>query len=373
METDIKIGKLFGIEIGVTYSWFVIFFIITFSLWGDYHQKHRDWPASWHLIAAFGTSFLFFICILIHELSHSLLARARGLPVHSITLFIFGGVSRIEKEAMNATTELMVGIIGPISSAALAGFFYLVKQAIGDDSSPLGAMSGWLAVINLSLALFNLIPGFPLDGGRVLRAAVWGLTGDMSKATRAAVTVGQGFAYMFIITGAILAIAPQGNVASGLWLAFIGWFLLNAARSSQQAMVFEQAMRGALASDVMSRDAPTVPADASLEEFFENYIRRTGQRCFIVTRHEELLGLITTREVKAEPRERWAWLTVEKAMRPLETVRRVEPGDDLHSVVEMMDKEDLNQVPVVSNGRLEGMIRRENILRFIKTRAEFDY
>jgi Zn-dependent protease/predicted transcriptional regulator len=372
MENDIKIGRLFGIDIGVSYSWFIIFFLITFSLWADYGQRHGEWPSSWHVIAALATSFLFFISILIHELSHSLLARAKGLPVHSITLFVFGGVSRIEKEAMNATTELLIGIVGPISSALLAGFFHLLGFAV-ERNSPLGAMSEWLWRINLMLAIFNLIPGFPLDGGRVLRAAVWGLTGDLRGATRIAARVGQGFAYMFIIVGAVMAIAPGGNVVSGLWLAFIGWFLLNSARSSHQAMVFEQAMRGAFVRDVMSRDVPIVPADISLEEFFGQYLMRTGQRCFIVTRNHDMIGLITAQELKAEPREQWHATTVERAMRPIETVRHVASDTDLHSVVEMMEKEDLNQVPVLSDGRVEGMIRRENIVRFIKTRSEFDY
>jgi predicted transcriptional regulator len=273
---------------------------------------------------------------------------------------------------MNATTELLVGIVGPISSAALAGIFHLISQAV-EEGSPIGAMTRWLAIINLTLAVFNLIPGYPLDGGRVLRAAVWGLTGDMRKATRVAIRVGQGFAYMFIIAGASLALASRENVVSGLWMAFIGWFLLNAAKSSQGAMVFEQAMRGARARDVMSAGMPTVPADISLEEFFEHYLMRTGQRCFMVNRNGDLLGLITTHELKAEPRERWTQLTVERAMRPIETVQHVTPDADLQSVVELMEKEDLNQVPVIGEYGLEGMIRRENIVRFIKTRAEFDY
>ncbi len=372
METDIKLGKLFGIEIGVSYSWFVIFFLITFSLWGDYRQKHGDWPESWHVVAAVATSFLFFLSIVIHELSHSLLARAKGLPVHSITLFIFGGVSRIEKEAMNATTELLVGIIGPISSAVLAGIFHLVALAF-EEGSPIGAMARWLAIINITLAVFNLIPGFPLDGGRVLRAAVWGLTGDMRKATRVAIRVGQGFAYLFIIAGASVALGSKENIVNGLWMAFIGWFLLNAAKSSQGAMIFERAIKGAKARDVMNAEPPVVAADISLEEFFEHYLMRTGQRCFMVSRNGDLLGLITTHELKAEPRGQWSLVTVERAMRPIETVRHVAPDDDLHKVVELMEKEDLNQVPVISDNGLEGMIRRENVLRFIKTRSEFDY
>jgi Zn-dependent protease/CBS domain-containing protein len=373
MESNIKLGKLFGIEIGVSYSWFIIFFLITFSLWSNYSSKHAGWPAAWHAVAALATSFLFFGSLLAHELSHSLLALAKGLPVRSITLFIFGGVSKIEKEAMNAATEFWVGVVGPVSSALLAGLFQLVAYFVGDPNSPVGAMAEWLARINLMLAVFNLIPGFPLDGGRVLRAAVWAFTGSMDRATRVATSVGQGIAYIFIIAGIMLAILPRGDVVSGLWLAFIGWFLLDAARSSQQSMIFDRAMRGVRARDVMSADVPTVPADVSMLDFVDQYLMQTGRRCFIVLRGGQVLGLITTHEVKAIPREEWPVVDVERAMRPFETLRWVEPNTDLGRVLEVMETDDVNQVPVVSDGRLLGVVRRDNLLRFIRTRVEFDY
>lgn len=372
MESNIKLGKLFGIEIGVSYSWFIIFFLITFSLWSQFSSEFSGWPLTWHVLLALTTSLLFFASLLAHELSHSLLALAKGLPVHSITLFIFGGVSRIEKEAMNAATEFWVGVIGPISSAVIAGFFFLLSLVVGDAQSPLGAMTKWLAYINMGLAIFNLIPGYPLDGGRVLRAAVWGATGSLSKATRVAAGVGRAFAYVFIIGGVLLVIFTR-DVISGLWLSFIGWFLLDAARSTQQNLVIERAMKGAHASDVMSADAPTVPSDISLAEFFDDYLMRTGRRCFIVMQGDRLLGLITTNELKALPREHWAAMTVEQVMKPFETMQWVDPGTDLRRVLEVMDRDDVNQVPVVSEGRLEGLIRRENLLRFISTRAEFDF
>jgi Zn-dependent protease/predicted transcriptional regulator len=371
MESNIKLGKLFGIEIGVSYSWFIIFALITFSLWSNYATEHSNWPSSWHIIAGLATSFLFFASLLAHEMSHSLLALAKGLPVHSITLFIFGGVSRIEKEAMNASTEFWVGVIGPISSAVLAGMFYLLALLVNDPYSPVGAMAGWLAVINLALAIFNLIPGFPLDGGRVLRAAVWAITGSLSKATRIAASVGQGFAYVFIMGGILLAL--RGNLVNGLWLAFIGWFLLDAARSSQQAMVFERAMKGARARDVMNADVPTIPAETTLSEFVDDHLLRTGRRCFVVMRDSQMLGIVTTHEVKAIDKELWPEVTVERVMRPFETMSWVGPNTDLKKVLELMDSDDINQVPVLDEGHLEGIIRREHLIRFIKTRVEFDY
>ncbi len=372
MESHIKLGRLFGIEIGVNYSWFIILFLTTFFMWNTYHSEHPEWPASWQIITAIVTSFLFFASLLAHELSHSLLALAKGLPVHSITLFIFGGVSRIEKEAMNAATEFWVGGIGPISSAVIAGLFYLLEIIIGDPDSPMGAMASWLAVINLSLALFNLIPGFPLDGGRMLRALIWWMTGSLHKATRVASAIGQGFAYLLIVGGIIFVFAA-GQLFGGLWTSFIGWFLLDAARSSEQAMVFERAMKGARARDVMSADVPTVPAEISLSDFFDDYLIRTGRRCFIVMSSGRLVGLMTTHELKAVPRELWTTVIVGQMMKPFETMRWVEPNAELRQVLEVMENDDLNQVPVVSEGRLEGLIRRENVLRFIKTRAEFNY
>jgi Zn-dependent protease/predicted transcriptional regulator len=370
MESNIRLGKIFGIEIGVSYSWFIIFFLITFSLWGSYSSEHKEWGQSWHAIMALLTSLLFFASLLAHELSHSLLALAKGLPVHSITLFVFGGVSKIEKEAMNAATEFWVGIIGPVSSAVIAALFYGLGSLLG-EGSPFATMFLTLAAINLMLAIFNLIPGYPLDGGRVLRAAVWAWTGSIQKATKIASAVGQLFAYLFILLGIYWAFG-RGQVVSGLWIAFIGWFLLDAAKSSQQAMVFERAMKGVRVRDVMRGDAPTVPAHIPLTDFFEDYLMRTGRRCFIVTRDDRLLGLLTPHEIKAIPRDQWAVTSVQQVMRPFETMKWVEPDAELRRVLEVMQQDDVNQVPVVSDGHLKGLVRREDILRFISTRAEFD-
>jgi Zn-dependent protease/predicted transcriptional regulator len=377
MESNIKLGKLFGIEIGISYSWFIIFFLITSSLWSQFASEHPGWPTPWHVALALATSVLFFLSLLLHELSHSLLALARGLPVHSITLFVFGGVSRIEREAMSAGTEFLVGVIGPVSSLIIAGFFYGLTLLV-PPQSPLGVMAAWLSWINLMLAIFNLIPGYPLDGGRVLRAAIWAVTGSVQKATRIAARIGQGFAYVLIVGGITIAFAGhliigRNDFVGGLWLAFIGWFLLDAARSSEQAMIFERAMRGALARDVMSADVPTVPANTSLADFFDDYLMRTGRRCFLVTQNGRLLGLITTHEIKAVPRDEWPLVTVERVMKPLDAIRWVDPTTNLQHVLEIMECDDVNQVPVVSAGNLQGLIRREDVLRFISTRAEFGY
>jgi Zn-dependent protease/predicted transcriptional regulator len=359
MGSDIKLGKIFGIEINLSYSWFIIFFLINFSFWSQFNR----YAAPQRLIMTISTSLLFFLSVLAHELSHSLIALWRGLPVRSITLFIFGGVSRIEKEAMNAATEFWVAIVGPLSSLAVAGLFYLL--------APMSEGFRLLSQINLMLAFFNMIPGFPLDGGHVLRAILWAATGSPSKATRIARQLGQGFAYALIAIGILLTFAGQ---PSALWLALIGWFLLEAARSLERAFLFERAMRGAHARDIMTADVPTVPSEISLAKFFDDHLIRTGRRSFIVVGQSgEPIGLMTPRELKSVPRQHWITTSVEQAMKPFEQIKAIGLDAELSKVLELMDQDDLNQVLIVQDGHVEGLVRREDLLQFIKMRAEFDH
>jgi Zn-dependent protease/predicted transcriptional regulator len=371
MEANIKLGKIFGIEIGVSYSWFVIFFLITFFLYSTFAQEHRGWPAYLLVASALIGSGLFFLSLLAHELAHCLVALSKQLPVRSITLFMFGGVSLIEKEATSAGTEFLVAIVGPVSSFLISLFFLLISKLV-NQASPLGAIAAYLSMINLGLAIFNLIPGYPLDGGRVFRAIVWAVTGSLQKATRISTSVGMGFGYLFMIIGIMVAF-PAHNLINGLWLAAIGWFLLDAARGSRRAVVFERAIKGVHAKDVMSSNAMAVPANVSLSDFFDRFVMKTGQQCFIVEEDERLLGIITSAELKAVPRDQWQTTMVGQIMRPFERMKLVGPQDELARVVTIMDGENVNQVAVVTEGRLEGLIGREDILRFINRRAEFDH
>jgi Zn-dependent protease/CBS domain-containing protein len=377
MKSNIIIGRLFGIDIGINYSWFFLFGMITLSFWAQYSNEHPGWPPHAAIITAIVTSALFFLSLLAHEMSHSLLALAKGLPVHSITLFIFGGVSLIEKEAMNASTEFEVGVIGPISSFIISGIFYGLTLIV-DVSSPLGAAFAWLATINLFLAVFNMIPGYPLDGGRVLRAIVWAITGSVQRATRIAALGGQLVAWLLIGFGIAMILGQTfpimgGGPISGLWYVVIGGFLFYAARSSQQVVRLEEVINQAHARDIMTHQADLVPAGISLSQFFDDHLFRTGRRCFVVADDGRLLGLMTPSELRAISRQNWPSTTVGQAMTPFEAMRWVEPDADLRQVVELMEHDDVNQVPVVSGGQLEGLICRDDLLDFIKTRSEFDY
>jgi len=229
-------------------------------------------------------------------------------------------------------------------------------------------MLGWLGVINIALAVFNMVPGFPLDGGRVLRAIIWWISGNASRATRIAARVGQGIAFLFIIVGLFRFFNGAGF--GGLWLAFIGWFLLDAARSSYVQQEMTQLLQGVRVGDVMTKECPTVKGDLNLQTFVDDYLLRSGQRCFLVAADGQNVGLLTAHQVKDVDRDKWPQMTVGEAMLPLSKLHAVKPGTSVSDALEMMSREDVNQLPVVSNNHLEGIVSRGHILRLLQTRAE---
>lgn len=373
MNAQIKLGRIFGIKIGLHYSWFIIALLITLSLASQFSVTNPDWSANLRWGLAIVTAVLFFAALVAHELSHALVAKARGLPVHSITLFALGGVARIEKEAADAKTEFWMGIVGPITSFVIGVVCLVITIALGwrppeFPREPLTAMLMWLGYINIALAVFNMIPGFPLDGGRVLRAIAWWITGDAQRATRIASRVGQFIAFGMIVLGLMRFFGGAGF--NGLWIAFIGWFLLNASRESYSQVAITEGLRGIRVGDVMSRDYTTVDGHSNLQTFVDEHLVRTGKRCVIVTFNSQPEGIITPTEIKAVQRARWPYTTVGDVMRPLDQVRAVAPDTPVTQALEMMAHEDLNQLAVVTDGHLAGLISRANVLQLLRTRAE---
>ena len=373
MRAQIKLGRIFGVQIGLHYSWFIIAFLITLSLAGHFASNNPGWSPALRWGVAIMTAILFFGAIVAHELSHALVAKARGLPVHSITLFALGGVAQMERDAADAKTEFWMGIIGPITSFVIGVVCLVITVALGwrppeFPQDPLPAMLMWLGYINIGLAIFNMIPGFPLDGGRVLRGFVWWITGNAKRATLIAARVGQVIAFAMIIYGVMQFFGGGGF--SGLWLVFIGWFLLSASRESYAQMVITDGLQGLRVADVMSRDFPIVDAYANLQTFAEENLVRTGRRFFIVTMNGQPVGIITPNEVSSIPRARWPYTTVADVMRPLDQTRTVEPSTPITQALELMTGQDLNQLPVLSNGMLAGLISRGHILQLLQTRAE---
>jgi Zn-dependent protease len=375
LKAQIRLGRILGIEIGLHYSWFIIALLITLSLVGQFSALNPDWGMSVIWATAIATSLLFFAAIIAHELSHAAVAKARNLPVRSITLFALGGVAQIEKEAVDPATEFWMGIAGPIMSVIIGLLCLVIAWAIGwvpgvDPKTPVTAMFMWLGYINISLAIFNLLPGFPLDGGRVLRAIIWWATGDDVRSTRLAARVGQVLALAFIVLGVFRFFAGAGIAA--LWIAFIGWFLLEAARASYAQVEINERLRKVWVRDLMDSDCTVVDGQSNLETFVNEYLLRTGKRCFLVRNGRGIEGMITTHEVKGTDRSRWPETTIEEVMRPLDKLHSVTPETPVSDAMEIMSRDDVNQLPVVRDGRIEGTISRAGVLRLLQTQAELE-
>jgi Zn-dependent protease/predicted transcriptional regulator len=375
MRAHIKLGRIFGIAIGLHYSWIIIALLVTLSLRSQFATVHPDWSDAVTWTIAIITGLLFFVSILLHELSHAAVAKLRGLPVRAITLFALGGVAQIEKDAADAKTEFWMGIIGPIASVVIGvvclGLSFLLGWNLaGEPNGPIAAMFMWLGVINIALAIFNMIPGFPLDGGRVLRAIVWWITGDANRSTRIASVVGQFVAFVFIMIGIWRFFSGAGF--GGLWLAFIGWFLLDAARASGAQVEITERLNGVRVGDVMSQQFPVIDGNSNLQTFVQEHLLPTGHRCFVVLEQGRPAGIITPHEVKTLDRSRWSYTTVSDVMRSLDSMQTVGPERPVAEALEVMGREDVNQIPVVQQGNLAGMISRGHILRVLQTRAELD-
>jgi len=370
-----KLGRVFGIRIGLHYSWIIIAILIVLSLSEQFHYANRNWSPAVVWGTAILTAVLFFVCIVLHELGHSVVAQSRGIRVPSIVLFALGGVSQMERESPDAKTEFWMALAGPLVSFAIGLLCLGVAHSLGwvgplaPAPSPLAAMAGWLGYINFTLGLFNLIPAYPLDGGRVLRAAAWWATHTIEKATRIAAFVGQMFAFLFIMAG-LWSFFYRRQGLAGLWIAFIGWFLLDAARSSRVQVEIMHALAGIKVRDVMERNCAIVDATTNLQTLVDEYLLRTGQRCFIVQKDEQLAGLITPADISRVERRMWPLTTVEQAMRPAAELRVVSPEAPVVQALETMAREDINQLPVASNGHLEGILSRAHVLEILRTRAE---
>ena len=375
MRAHIKLGRIFGVAVGLHYSWIIIALLVTLSLHSQYAEVHPDWGPGVTWATAVITGLLFFVSILLHELSHAAVAKLRGIPVRAITLFALGGVAQIEKDAADAKSEFWMGIVGPITSFVIGVVCLGLAWALGWDvanepGGPAAAMFMWLGYINIALAIFNMIPGFPLDGGRVLRAIVWWITGDATRSTRIASVVGQFVAFGFIMLGIWRFFSGAGF--GGLWLAFIGWFLLDAARASGAQVEITERLRGVKVGDVMMRRFPVVDTNTNLEAFVQEHLLPTAQRCFVVEEQGRPAGIITPHEVKAVERRRWPYTTVGDVMRSLDGLQTVGPDRPLAEALEVMGREDVNQIPVVQQGILTGIISRSHVMRVLQTRAELD-
>jgi len=364
----IPLGRILGIQIGLDYSWFVIFVLLTWMLAANYFPaEFKGWPPFLYWIMGAVSAIMLFVSVLLHELGHSIVALQYKVPVPSITLFLFGGVAQIAAEPPSAKAEFFIASAGPLVSLALAIFFYSV-QPLAAGVEPLFGLAKYLAYINLALALFNLFPGYPLDGGRVFRAIVWAATGNMRRSTLIAANGGRLIAFLFIFAG-VWQMASR-NFGGGLWIAFIGWFLDNAASAQVQQVMVQGLLAGHTVAQAMSRHCASVPADASLQDLVDKHILGSGQHCLLVQHGDETIGLITLQRIKEVPRAQWATARADQVMLSLDQSGSIAPDTELWTALEKLDRNGVNQLPVARDHQVMGMLGREDVISYVRTFQE---
>jgi Zn-dependent protease/CBS domain-containing protein len=388
MSSGFKIGRLFGINIRIDWSWLVIFLLVTWNLGAAMSIIHPDWGSGVQWLVAVAGSLLFFFSVLAHELAHSIIAKSRGLPVSSIRLHLFGGVSNIGREPDSPGGEFVMAIMGPVTSLVIGGALLLLVAFAANDLttatttagmltqlSPTWTIVAWLGSVNILLGIFNMIPGFPLDGGRVLRSIIWAITDNLTQATRVASWSGRIVAWLMIAAGIAMAFGVQipflgQGLVGGLWLAFIGWFLHNAAVQSYQQLIIRDALEDVCISDLMRRSPPTVSADLTVAELVHDYIMQTDDQGFAVVDGGRLEGLVSVEQVRDIQQDTWTTTRVRDIMTPASELSPLRPDDDANQALERLSDQNVREVPVLRNGQLEGLVRRRDIVRWLRLQSD---
>ncbi len=366
MGGSLVLGEIRGIRIQVHYTWLVVFFLVTWSLAaGVFPRLVPGLNTGAYLGLGAAGTVLLFGSVLLHELSHSLVAQRLGYRVRSITLFIFGGVAAMEAEVRRARDEVAIAAAGPVMSLGLAGLFFALGLAAPDPAA--AALLGYSAYANLALAAFNLLPGFPLDGGRIFRGVLWLAWRDFYRATDVASLVGQGIGWLLVAGGFFLALS--GDILGGIWLAFIGWFLNGAAEAARTQANATRVFKGIRVRDVMDAYPRVVPPSITVRQLVRDHILREGIRAFPVVEGDRLVGIVTVTDVRNLPEDEWEERAVGTVMTRM-PLRTVGPEADLAAAVEVMAATGLNQLPVVSDGRLVGVVSRASVFRLLQVRRE---
>lgn len=365
----IKLGKILGFEISLDWSWLFIFALVVYTLAsGFFPAGLKGYSTGVYWLMGFAAAILLFGSVLVHELSHSVVSRRYGNQVKGITLFLFGGVSQTSDEPKSAKEEFWMAIAGPVTSFVLAAAFYI----LGDLGRVLGtseivtAVFSYLAIINFILAVFNLVPGFPLDGGRVLRAGIWSATGDLKLATRYASYAGQFFGYVLMGIGFFSILG--GRFMGGLWYIFIGWFLAGMARNSYQQVLVRQALSGVPVSQVMTSDVPSVSADMSLNTFVNEYLLRHDYSCYPVTRNDDVIGVIGIEEARRISPDMWESTTVGQVVHGISDAYEVSENDDAWNALAKLADDSVCRLLVLDGKHLKGTVGRDSVFRLVQTK-----
>ncbi|MEJ2265381.1 MAG: site-2 protease family protein [Anaerolineales bacterium] len=389
MDRGFRIGRIFGISINIDWSWVFIFVLVAWNLSVVFGQYHPDWSTGLRWGLAILAALLFFASVLAHELAHSLMARAKGVPVRSITLFLFGGVSNIQRNPQSPGAEFLITIVGPATSVVLGIIFLIISTIISGPinlsfSNPQNLIGGlnpattfllWLGSVNIIVGIFNLIPGFPLDGGRVLRSFFWAITDNLRQATRWASWVGQGVAWLMIGGGIAMAFGIYipffgSGLINGLWLAFIGWFLNSASMQSYRQIVVQDLLEGVPVKQMMRTSPPVVVPDKPVSSLVHEHVMGTDDQSFPVLDGDRLLGLVTLDDIRSVAREKWDQVKVHEIMTPSDQLITVSPDEDASDALSKLSEKDIRQLPVLQEGQLVGMLRRRDIVQWMQLQSQ---
>jgi Zn-dependent protease/CBS domain-containing protein len=371
LRGSLVLGAIRGIPIRIHFTWLVIFGLLSWSLASGYFpQRYPDLPITAYWIKAIIAALFLFGSVLVHELMHALMAQSLRVPIAGITLFALGGVSEMKQEPPSPSAEFLIALVGPLASFVLAGFFWLVWRALereGPDPS-FAAIALYLVGLNTVVAVFNLLPAFPLDGGRILRSIIWGITKNFNKATYLATRIGRIFAYLLIIFGAVSLFAGAGF--QGIWMAVIGFFLLQGAQASYTQVLLKEALAGIAVRDIMVKEVVTVAPNLHVRELIQDYFLTYGYGGFPVVQNGQILGLVSLGDVKKVSPTDYDRLTVREVMIPLSERLTIAPEDDVSVAFQRMAEEELGRIVVMERGRMYGLVTKTGLSRFLQMKLE---
>jgi Zn-dependent protease/predicted transcriptional regulator len=370
---SLVLGAIRGIPIRIHFTWLIIFGLLSWSLASGYFPQHYpDLPITAYWIKAIIAALFLFGSILVHELMHALMAQNLRVPIAGITLFALGGVSEMKQEPPSPSAEFLIAVVGPLASFVLAGFFWLVWRALareGPDPS-FAAIALYLTGLNTVVAVFNLLPAFPLDGGRLLRSIIWGITKNLKQATYLATRIGIVFAYMLIAFGAVSLFAGAGF--QGIWMAIIGFFLLQGAQASYAQVILKEALAGIPVRDMMVKDVVTVPPNLSVRDLIDHYFLTHGYGGFPVVENGQVVGLVALGDVKRVAPEDYDRVPVREVMAPLAERLTIAPEEDISVAFQRMAEEDLGRLIVMQRGRMLGLVTKTGLSRFLQMKLELN-
>jgi Zn-dependent protease/CBS domain-containing protein len=385
MTRNFRIFRIWGININIDWTWFLIAALITWNLGALFSQVHPNWGFSLTWGIALAAAVLFFLSVLLHELAHSVVAKSQGIPVRNIILFLFGGVSNIQEEPKSPGNEFFMAIVGPATSFVI-GFLLLFIARLSAASlsfslnsipsaltnlSPIDTLLIWVGSTNIILGIFNMLPGFPLDGGRVLRSILWAIMDNLQQATLWASRAGQAIAWLMIVSGIAMVFGIQlpffgAGFINGIWLAVIGWFLNTASVQSYQQLVIQQKLEGVPVTRLMRADLPSCSPDYSIDQLVSGYILGRDDTAFPVKVNGDLVGVVTLDDIRKVPQKEWATTRIGEVMTPSSRVPHINSNQDAAQALSKLVSQDIPELFVVENDKIAGMIRRQDIIRWLQ-------